>query len=111
MRKAYGIEVLETKPFERNNISIFRTIAFNKAAELACEMMARWGCVAGEADGEDSAGRQKLRVATANELVTRACDIAERAMSEFSARGWVADVPMPGLSDSAKSKLAKPGSE
>lgn len=61
-------------------------------ARLAMDCMARWAMICGEADGEDSRGRQKMRRMTPAELVSHACAVAEAADKEFKARGWVFDV-------------------
>ena len=58
-------------------------------ANLAVALIERWGLVAWQPDGEDTAGRQKLRKSTPLELVTEACDTAAVAYSEFRRRGWV----------------------
>jgi hypothetical protein len=58
-------------------------------AALATQMAERWGLVAGEADGEDSAGRQKLRLLTPAELAKRSCEAAEALYKEFEARNWL----------------------
>lgn len=74
-------------------------------ARLAMQCIERWAMVAGEVDGEDSAGRSKLRRMTAEELVGHACDAAERAFSEFEKRGWLIEVPSyPDLVDSVKDR-------
>lgn len=65
--------------------------------DIARDLIARWGLVAANADGEDSAGRAKLRLATPEELVARACDAAEKAYAEFEARGWL--VPLPAVDE------------
>ena len=62
-------------------------------ARLATLLIERWGIVAGDVDGEDSAGRSKLRLLTTDELVTRACDTAGAAIMEFQKRGWVVELP------------------
>lgn len=62
-------------------------------AAFAKEIIARWALVAGESDGEDSAGRSKLRCMTPTESATRACDVADAAFGEFYKRGWVIDMP------------------
>lgn len=58
-------------------------------AALACQMMERWGLVAATPDGEDSAGRAKLRRITGEELAREACDAAAAAYKEFETRGWI----------------------
>jgi hypothetical protein len=62
-------------------------------AAFAMQCMERWGMVAAETDGEDSAGRSKLRCLSAQEVVTRACDVAARAFEEFEKRGWRTEIP------------------
>ena len=69
-------------------------------ARLAMELMARWGLVLAEPDGEDSAGRQQLRTCTAAEIVNKACEVAEYAYNEFEKREWLLDIPeIPAESD------------
>ena len=64
-------------------------------ARLATDMAARFALVAALPDGEDSAGRQKLRMATPDELASRACGIAHSLWVEFENRGWLFDIPLP----------------
>lgn len=63
---------------------------------FAQQIIERWAMVAGEPDGEDAAGRQKLRMQTPTEIVDRACDIAEKAFTAFEERGWVVAMPPVG---------------
>jgi hypothetical protein len=65
------------------------------SARLACALIERWGIVAAEVDGEDSAGRSRLRRLTPDELVKNACETADAAMNEFEKRGWLIEIPMP----------------
>lgn len=62
-------------------------------AEFAWHFIEKWGMVAGVPDGEDSAGRQKLRVATPAEIVQRATETAEGFWQAIQAKGWVQDIP------------------
>jgi len=78
---------------------IHSTKALQSVARLACALIERWGLVAGEIDGEDSAGRSKLRRLTPEELVKDACATADAAWSEFEARGWLLEVPIPVKSE------------
>lgn len=80
---------------ELRNVHVCKTLAPNHKAEAALAMMERWGMVAGVPDGEDSAGRQKLRLATSEELVSRACEVADMAYAAFAERGWTLDIPLP----------------
>lgn len=64
-------------------------------AKMAVEMVNRWGLVAAIPDGEDSAGRQKLRLQTPEELATHACSAAAALWANFEKRGWLIAVPEP----------------
>ncbi len=59
------------------------------------QLIERWGIVAAAPDGEDSAGRVKVRLATPEEIVARACQTAQIAMEQFAHKGWLLDVPLP----------------
>ena len=69
----------------------------SREARFAMACIERWGMVAGEIDGEDSAGRSKLRRLSVEEVVTGACDTAHRAYEEFEKRGWL--IPLPGYEE------------
>jgi hypothetical protein len=89
------VKVIQHETYRGTEVVLARTRGLCSEAELAARMIERWGCVAGEMDGEDSAGRQKIRLATADELVGRACDVAAKMFEEFTKRGWVVDIPLP----------------
>ena len=63
----------------------------NQKARFAMALMEKWGMVTGEVDGEDSAGRQKARRMTPDEVATYACDLAAAAFGHFEERGWLLD--------------------
>ncbi len=74
-------------------VKLHRRYELSHAARLASVLIERWGMVAGVDDGEDTAGRAKLRLQTPEDVVTRACETAERAITEFKARGWLCPMP------------------
>ena len=59
------------------------------AVEFAC----RWGMVAGIDSGEDSAGRSRTRLATVEEVVNRAVDMAGLLHDTLVSRGWLVEIP------------------
>ena len=67
----------------------------NHPAQMAQSFIERWGMLLCDSDGEDSAGRQKLRLMLADEVVARACQMAEIAWQEFERRGWLLTLPKP----------------
>lgn len=64
-------------------------------ARFAMDVADRWGMIATIPDGEDSAGRQQMRLATPEELAARACEAAQALWNEFSSRGWFFEAPLP----------------
>ena len=64
-----------------------------REGRMATILIEKWGTVAADTDGEDSAGRSKLRLQTPEEIVQRACDTAALACAEFRKRGWIIPVP------------------
>jgi hypothetical protein len=79
------------------DIVIASTVHPNAVARIATDIAARFALIAAIPDGEDSAGRQKLRLPTAEELASRSASIAEALWNEFQQRGWLAELPVPRL--------------
>ena len=69
----------------------------NSEAIMAIELLGRWGMVAAMPDGEDSTGRQQMRLQTPDELVTRAVEVARLAFLRFEEAGWMLALPVPKL--------------
>ena len=88
-------EAIYKSGWHRNATVIHKTLNPNMHARLALDMIERWGGVAAEIDGEDSAGRSKVRLQTPQELVDRACSTAALAMAAFHERNWLLPVPVP----------------
>lgn len=65
-------------------------------AKCALDMMTRWGMVSGVPDGEDSAGRAKVGLATEEQVVDRACKVTDLAFKQFENRGWILNLPTHG---------------
>ena len=86
------VEVLAHRP--RDFTSIYPVVAsdhFLKRADaratFAMQCIERWAMVAAQPDGEDSAGRAKLRRLTAIEIVNHACECTAAAFAQFEERG------------------------
>lgn len=62
-----------------------------QTASLAAHLVEIWGARAETPDGEDKAGRQKLRRLTSPELVQQACETADSLFREFNKRNWITD--------------------
>src|SRR5687767_8846104 len=77
------------------DVAICRTEVPNEQGELARDLISRFAIIAATPDGEDSSGRQKLRLMTEEECVDRAVHIAALAWEEFRERGWIVDIPLP----------------
>lgn len=92
MKKPY---IYERTTYPRKEMTIAEAEVPMAVAKIAIEIVRAHAMVAAIPDGEDSAGRQKVRLPTAQELTARACDLAEAMWLEFEKRDWLADVPEP----------------
>ena len=72
----------------------------NQEAASALAFAERWALIAAIPDGEDSAGRQKLRLPTPEELAARSCEIVAALRAEFEKREWI--IPLPSQADAAE---------
>lgn len=77
------------------DVTVCNKVALVMVAQMATDMATRWGLVAALPDGEDSAGRQKIRAQEPGELAKAACDTAAALWKEFEARDWLVAIPMP----------------
>jgi len=76
--------------FEKvNKIISWDNEQFEHEAEIAIQFVQHWGMVAGIPDGEDSAGRYKIRLQTPEELVERATTTASLLMATIRKKGLV----------------------
>lgn len=76
------------KPIET---AIENGYAFDLRMAMAMDILKSHPLVAAIPDGEDSAGRQKLRLQTAEESVERALDMAEHLVAICEQRGWLCE--------------------
>lgn len=87
------MKVRISEAYGAKEVHLYRTEQLDDVASLAIHFLARWSLVAAVEDGEDSAGRQKLRLPSADEVVTRAFDIAEKSFQVARARGHMVTLP------------------
>ncbi len=86
-------DVVVVKPFSRNEIVYHSDRSPNMCARLAMEYVKEWGMIMAATDGEDSAGRAKLRIATPDEVTERACEVASLLLEKLERRGWLLKAP------------------
>jgi len=77
----------------KKSVVAYETETLDHVGRLACVLVEKWGMVVAIPDGEDSAGRQRMRLPTPAELSSRALDIAETLMAVLRARGHVVALP------------------
>jgi hypothetical protein len=65
----------------------------DQVAATALQMIERWGCIAAVPDGEDRAGRSRLRLQTPDELATYAFKAAEAFWAKAHELGHVLALP------------------
>lgn len=81
----------------------------NYTAKLAEQIVNHCAMVTGQVDGEDTAGRQKLKLMDPADVAKRACDIAENMVAIFEARGWIVEFPPLPTKEDEKPTDANPG--
>lgn len=74
-------------------VSIQHQAVPNACASYAMDLAKHFALVAGIPDGEDTSGRQRLRLATPAEVASRACQVAEILFQQMGDRGWYHQVP------------------
>jgi hypothetical protein len=62
-------------------------------ARLAMQIVDHMSMVAGAPDGEDSAGRHKLKLLPPADCAERACAIADEMVTQFERRDWLLKAP------------------
>lgn len=74
----------------RNDLDAFAYDAnLSFEGSLAVDLLKGWFSVAAEADGEDSMGRQKMKLQQVETMVARAVSAAEIMTKTFEDKGWI----------------------
>jgi hypothetical protein len=79
--------------YDHKKPELYHTEHPNEVATYAMMLIDKHAMVAALPDGEDSAGRMKLRIQTPKELVDRSFAIAELAYTTARLRNHMIDVP------------------
>jgi hypothetical protein len=90
-----NIGYIKRETYKGSEIYTYVTEQPNQEACFAIELMKHFAIVCATPDGYDDAGRQKLRLMTEEEVVKRACDMADQAWKAFKSRGWLLELPAP----------------
>lgn len=99
------MDYIERKTYSGSTeITICHTEVPQEKAKTALDLMRHLAIVAGEVNGEDTAGRQKLRLMTPEEVVDRAISIADIAWNKFREKDWILDVPVPKVAKTDRPK-------
>ena len=86
-------KVQDAYPSDSKRVLMGETEQPEAEAKLAFAFLERWSLVMGATDGEDSAGRQKLKLMEPQELVDRAFTIAHLAIDKARSTGLIHQVP------------------
>lgn len=91
-------EVLEREDYRGGTEPTVATkLKADPRGDLVISLVSHWGVIAAIPDGEDSAGRVRLRLQTPEELVSRACAVAEAVFAAMEEREWLVHIPVPKL--------------
>lgn len=74
-------------------VTLYRTETPTMEGEFGMQLVSHFGLIAGDWDGEDSAGRAKARLLTPTEAVARAFDLAAEAFRVMRERGMLVQLP------------------
>ena len=77
----------------RNEVMLHETEELSIEAKFTWDLVKQLGIVACVFDGEDTSGRQKLRLLEPSEVVDRATEIARLTFDSFRSKGWVTNLP------------------
>jgi|SRR5215207_1790089 len=91
----------------RNETVLNSLVHANFRARMATALMEKWGLVAGVPDGEDTTGRSKLRLLSPKEIVERAVETADMAVSTFERLGWLDRLPSISEMEEEENKEGK----
>jgi len=69
---------------------------------LLTALLEKHAMVAAAPDGEDSSGRQRLRLSTPAELVARCAELVELSYSTAREKGWLVEIIRPSETDEEK---------
>lgn len=78
---------------KRTTYSAHDTEHLTAKARFACNLVERWGMVAARDDGEDSAGRHKIKLHSPTEVVSRAVEMTDALWVALRKEGWIEDIP------------------
>ena len=81
-------------PFgDRGEVVIHNLDTPDSRGMLAMKILDHFSLISAKESGEDSAGRQKLKLMAPSEVAARACDLADAFFGEIERRGWLLKMP------------------
>jgi hypothetical protein len=85
-----------------HDVKLIATKTPDERARFAMSIIDRWALICSTPDGEDSHGRQKLKLTPETEVVDRAFRLAALAWQEMEKRGWAIDIPESAYDEAEK---------
>lgn len=76
-----------------NEIRLTKTWVPNEVGELAIRFATHFGVIAATESGEDSQGRAKIALQSPQQVIDRACEMAQLLTDKMKANGWIVDLP------------------
>lgn len=78
---------------DKIDVKLDKRSAVSHKGMIAVTLVEKWGMIAAVEDGEDSAGRTKLRLSTPVEVVNRAMETADILVEQMKQVGWIVKTP------------------
>lgn len=88
-----SLQAQTRKIYGKTDVVLHEKMQMDLRARIATDLVTRWGMVAAIPDGEDSAGRQKLKLMSPKELVDRAMATAEMLVEAAKDRDMILMLP------------------
>lgn len=86
-------DVFKSPKYELSGITVHARKRYSMRAELAINLVSHFALIAAKDDGDDTSGRRASKLQSTDEVVNRACDIAEKMIDELEKRNWIIDIP------------------
>ena len=85
--------ITDAHDYDDKKVVLFQTESPTQEGSFALQLVERFGLIAGQPDGEDTAGRAKARMLTPVETVARAFDLAAESFRVMRERGMLVQLP------------------
>jgi hypothetical protein len=77
---------------DKTKVCLYDKVYPDMRARFTMLLIEKWGMVLARPDGDDSAGRAKIRPADPDEVVKHAVNVSAATFAAFKDRGWLLEI-------------------